>query len=397
MAYSDKVIDHYENPRNVGSLDKNDPTVGTGMVGAPACGDVMKLQIKVDENGIIRENTMVDDKTVLIGKITFSKETPDIISDESIFAKKGQIGYVDKTYITENDEGRRIAKVRMREERSPSIGDKFASRAGQKGTIGTLISEENMPFTKDGIKPDLIINPHAIPSRMTLGQLIECIFCKLGCTKGFSIDSTAFLNKGPKHKEIGQLLNVYDYATGRTDQITLIYFYINNGSPFAPLPINNNDYLSSVYFNNKVYNTFIYPYVTVQSIAQPTTTQNIYTKYINVSNNINNIYYDNTDLCTYVDKLDYKYFENKVYTKTEKKLNLSINYSKNIKFYSEYVKANTDFSDKSETILISLNDINKISMKNLTNHYTLINTFMIKILSIFVYIYLFISLIYIYK
>jgi len=55
MAYSDKVIDHYENPRNVGSLDKDDPTVGTGMVGAPACGDVMKLQIKVDENGIIRD------------------------------------------------------------------------------------------------------------------------------------------------------------------------------------------------------------------------------------------------------------------------------------------------------------------------------------------------------
>jgi nitrogen fixation NifU-like protein len=55
MAYSDKVIDHYENPRNVGSFDKNDPTVGTGMVGAPACGDVMKLQIKVDEDGIIRD------------------------------------------------------------------------------------------------------------------------------------------------------------------------------------------------------------------------------------------------------------------------------------------------------------------------------------------------------
>ena len=166
---------------------------------------------ELDENGIIRENTMVDDKTVLIGKITFSKETPDEISDDSIFAKKGQIGYVDKTYITENDEGRRIAKVRMREEREPSIGDKFASRAGQKGTIGMLVPEENMPFTKDGIKPDLIINPHAIPSRMTLGQLIECIFCKLGCTKGFSVDGTAFLNKGPKHKEIGKLLNVYDY------------------------------------------------------------------------------------------------------------------------------------------------------------------------------------------
>ena len=55
MAYSEKVIDHYENPRNVGSLDKDDPNVGTGMVGAPACGDVMKLQIEVDKDGIIRE------------------------------------------------------------------------------------------------------------------------------------------------------------------------------------------------------------------------------------------------------------------------------------------------------------------------------------------------------
>ena len=55
MAYSEKVIDHYENPRNVGSLDKEDPNVGTGMVGAPACGDVMKLQIKVDKKGVIEE------------------------------------------------------------------------------------------------------------------------------------------------------------------------------------------------------------------------------------------------------------------------------------------------------------------------------------------------------
>ena len=166
---------------------------------------------ELDERGIIKENTMMDDKTVVIGKITYSKESPDDVSDESICPKKGQIGYVDKTYITDNDEGRRIAKVRIREDREPSIGDKFASRCGQKGTVGILIPEENMPFTKDGIKPDMIINPHALPSRMTLGQLIECTFSKLGCSKGCSIDSTAFLNKGPKHKEIGKLLNEYGY------------------------------------------------------------------------------------------------------------------------------------------------------------------------------------------
>jgi len=166
---------------------------------------------ELDSNGVIKENTMVDDKTVLIGLMGFSKETPDDKTDNSIFPKKGQIGYADKTYITENEEGRRIAKVRIREDRSPNIGDKFSSRCGQKGTIGILIPEENMPFTKDGLRPDMIINPHAIPSRMTIGQLIECIFAKLACTKGCAVDSTAFVNKGPKHKQIGSLLNEYEY------------------------------------------------------------------------------------------------------------------------------------------------------------------------------------------
>jgi hypothetical protein len=161
--------------------------------------------------GLIKLNTLVDDKTVLIGKISYPKNNPTTVSDDSIFPKKGQLGYVDKTYITENDEGRRVAKVRIREDRKPSVGDKFASRAGQKGTIGVLIPEENMPFTKDGVRPDLIINPHALPSRMTIGQLVESIFGKMACIKGCGVDSTAFLNKGPKNKIIGEVLNQFDY------------------------------------------------------------------------------------------------------------------------------------------------------------------------------------------
>jgi DNA-directed RNA polymerase II subunit RPB2 len=166
---------------------------------------------ELDRNGVIKENTMMDDKNVLIGKIIYSKENPDEIMDESIFPKKGQLGYVDKTYITDNEDGRRIAKVRIREDRDPIIGDKFASRCGQKGTVGNIIPEENMPCTKDGIKPDLIINPHALPSRMTIGQFLECIFAKAACEIGCSIDNTAFLNKGSKDKEIGSLLNNYGY------------------------------------------------------------------------------------------------------------------------------------------------------------------------------------------
>ncbi len=166
---------------------------------------------ELDKMGLIKPNTLVDDKTVLIGKISYPKNNPTTVVDDSIFPKKGQLGYVDKTYITENDEGRRIAKVRIREDRKPAVGDKFASRAGQKGTIGVLIPEENMPFTKDGLRPDLIINPHALPSRMTIGQLVESIFGKMACIKGCGIDSTAFLNKGPKDKIIGEILNQFDY------------------------------------------------------------------------------------------------------------------------------------------------------------------------------------------
>jgi DNA-directed RNA polymerase II subunit RPB2 len=166
---------------------------------------------ELDENGIIKEGTVITDKTVIIGRIEYSKDNPDVIRDASIFSSKGHEGIVDKVYITNNEEGRRIAKVRIREERYPNYGDKFASRCGQKGTIGMIIPEENMPFTKDGLRPDLIINPHCIPSRMTINQLVEAVFCKVGVTKGCSIESTPFVNKGPKDEVLGKMLNEYGF------------------------------------------------------------------------------------------------------------------------------------------------------------------------------------------
>jgi DNA-directed RNA polymerase II subunit RPB2 len=165
---------------------------------------------ELGENGIIKEGTILDEKTVIIGCIKFSNENPSLVSDSSIFSAKGQTGIVDKVYFSENEEGRRIVKVRVREEREPNIGDKFSSRCGQKGTIGTRIPEADMPFTKDGLRPDLIINPHCMPSRMTINQLIECMFCKVAVTKGCAIDSTPFVNQGPKHKLLGGLLNDFD-------------------------------------------------------------------------------------------------------------------------------------------------------------------------------------------
>jgi hypothetical protein len=160
---------------------------------------------KLDKHGIVKENTELNDKTVLIGLTTSSSDN-DIKVDASKTPKKGQLGIVDKTFITEGEEGTRIAKVRVREERIPNLGDKMASRAGQKGTVGLVIPEADMPFNKDGIRPDLIINPHAIPSRMTIGQFVETITGKACATYGAFGDCTAFNNEGTKNAIFGNLL-----------------------------------------------------------------------------------------------------------------------------------------------------------------------------------------------
>jgi DNA-directed RNA polymerase beta subunit len=167
----------------------------------------------LDEHGLIRENTQLDDKKVVIGKVTNNINTADTFIDASITPKKGQLGYVDKAFITEGEEGFRIAKVRIREERIPAQGDKFCSRCGQKGTVGLIIPEENMPFTAEGIRPDLIINPHALPSRMTIGQLVETLMGKACAHYGGFGDCTAFVNKGPKHTLFGTLLRNIGYSS----------------------------------------------------------------------------------------------------------------------------------------------------------------------------------------
>jgi len=165
----------------------------------------------LDDYGMIKEETVMNDKIVLIGKITQNLEASTGSSaspwiDASVTPKKGQLGFVDKSFVTQGEEGFNIAKVRIREERIPAIGDKMASRAGQKGTIGLIIPEADMPFTADGIRPDLIINPHAIPSRMTIGQLVESFFGKACAMYGSFGDCTAFQVKGSNYFNYGDML-----------------------------------------------------------------------------------------------------------------------------------------------------------------------------------------------
>jgi DNA-directed RNA polymerase II subunit RPB2 len=160
----------------------------------------------LDDYGMIKEGTELNDKTIVIGKIQFNMENQDIWIDDSVKPKKGQLGFVDKAFITNNEDGFNTAKVRIREERIPAIGDKMASRAGQKGTIGLIIPENDMPFTSDGLKPDLIINPHAIPSRMTIGQILESLFGKLCTSYGAFGDCTAFKIKGINYTTYAPLM-----------------------------------------------------------------------------------------------------------------------------------------------------------------------------------------------
>ena len=153
---------------------------------------------KVNSKGVIPENTLVENRDIIIAKVTPIKENRNDptkvikFEDQSKIYKTTEETYVDKTYIDRNGEGYNFAKVRLRTVRKPGIGDKFSSRHGQKGTIGNIIPECDMPFTSAGVKPDIMINPHAIPSRMTIAQLKETVLGKVLLELGLFGDGTSF-------------------------------------------------------------------------------------------------------------------------------------------------------------------------------------------------------------
>ena len=165
---------------------------------------------KLDNNGIIRENTRIDDKMVLVGRVRPDPFRPGMFADESITTHKEQSGYIDKVFMAAKENGARMVKLRVRQNRQPTIGDKFVSRCAQKGTISCLLKEDDMPFTAEGLRPDIIINPHCMPSRMTVGQLIEAITSKTCLYYGCHTDCTAFNGAPNKHEQMGNLLRKLD-------------------------------------------------------------------------------------------------------------------------------------------------------------------------------------------
>jgi DNA-directed RNA polymerase subunit B len=160
----------------------------------------------LEPDGIIGLESAVVGGDVLIGRISpprFLEEYKEFevkgpsMRDTSVDMRPSETGVVDGIFITESGEGSKLVKVRVRDQRVPELGDKFASRHGQKGVIGLIIPQEDMPFTDEGITPDIVINPHAIPSRMTIGQFIESLAGKAAAARGKPVNGTPFSNEGP--------------------------------------------------------------------------------------------------------------------------------------------------------------------------------------------------------
>ena len=148
----------------------------------------------LDADGVIKLNSIVDEKTVLVGLVSpYTDENGlEKARDASELPKRGQHGRVDAVYRYSMSDGTSGVKIRIVEERSPVPGDKMASRHSQKGTVGQLMDEDNMPFTAKGVRPDIIFNPHGLPTRMTIGQLLESTSNKLGLHLGTFVDATPF-------------------------------------------------------------------------------------------------------------------------------------------------------------------------------------------------------------
>ena len=185
----------------------------------------------LEDDGIIYPEAQLSASEVIIGRTTppkFLSEARDLSiqskKEGSVAIKQGEVGIVDGVFITSDSEGNKIAQVRIRDHRIPEPGDKFSTPHGQKGVVGLLADSKDIPFTSRGVKPDLIFNPHGIPSRMTVGYMIEVLAGKVGSITGSFIDGTPFT--GAKVQDLEKQLThmgfsydgketMYDGVTGR--------------------------------------------------------------------------------------------------------------------------------------------------------------------------------------
>jgi DNA-directed RNA polymerase subunit B len=157
----------------------------------------------LEEDGLVSTESNVKGGDILIGRTSpprfleeyrgFEVRGPQL-RDTSTGVRPTEEGVVDSVFVTKDIEGAQLLKVKVRSHRVPELGDKFVSRHGQKGVIGMVVPQEDMPFSSQGTVPDIIINPHAFPSRMTVGQFLESIAGKVSALQGEFVDGTPFIS-----------------------------------------------------------------------------------------------------------------------------------------------------------------------------------------------------------
>lgn len=176
---------------------------------------------KLSEDGLIESETTIKEGDVLIGKLSPPRFLEEQTSfgvgeekrrDNSVTLKAGEEGFVDSVMLCETPSATRIAKIRIRNPKVPEVGDKFASRHGQKGVVALIVDQNEMPFTGEGIVPDLLLNPLSLPSRMTFGHMLEMLGGKVGSLKGTRLDGTPFATDGKSLiDEYGKILEEYGF------------------------------------------------------------------------------------------------------------------------------------------------------------------------------------------
>ena len=210
----------------------------------------------LEKDGIIYPEAEVKEGEVLIGKMSppkFLSEAREISvkskKESSVTLRQEEKGIIESVFITEDSEGNKITQVKTRDQRIPELGDKFATSHGQKGVIGMIVPEEDVPFTSRGIKPDVIFNPHGLPSRMTVGYLLELLAGKVGSVRGKIIDGTSF--SGESKKQLGEQLEELGF---RSDGKEVMYNGITGQRLTAKIFIGNLYYLKLKYMvGNKLH------------------------------------------------------------------------------------------------------------------------------------------------
>ena len=210
----------------------------------------------LESDGIISPEEDVGEGEVLIGKMSppkFLSEAREISvrtkKESSVEMRQTEKGVVDAVFVAEDSEGNKIVHVKTRDQRIPEIGDKFATSHGQKGVIGAIIPEEDIPFTSRGIRPDVLFNPHGLPSRMTVGYLLELLAGKIGAIKGEIMDGTAF--SGESKKDIEAQLKEFGF---RYDGKEIMYNGITGKKIEAKIFVGNLYYLKLKYMvGNKIF------------------------------------------------------------------------------------------------------------------------------------------------